>query len=56
MTSLRDVAERPSLADDICTRTLKLSIPTYADLNYLVSVVMSGVTTCLRVSGFRVLF
>src|SRR6266480_2112897 len=33
---------------DICMRTLKLSSPSYGDLNYLVSAVMSGVTTCLR--------
>ncbi|GAA5831427.1 hypothetical protein JCM5353_005719 [Sporobolomyces roseus] len=36
---------------DICFRTLKLSVPTYGDLNHLVSVVMSGVTTCLRFPG-----
>ena len=35
---------------EICFRTLKLSTPTYGDLNHLVSVVMSGITTCLRVS------
>ena len=34
---------------DICFRTLKLSTPTYGDLNHLVSIVMSGITTCLRV-------
>lgn len=33
---------------DICFRTLKLSTPTYGDLNHLVSLTMSGVTTCLR--------
>ena len=33
---------------DICFRTLKLKTPTYGDLNHLVSLVMSGVTTCLR--------
>lgn len=38
---------------DICFRTLKLSVPTYGDLNHLVSIVMSGVTTCLRVSKVR---
>jgi tubulin beta len=41
---------------DICFRTLKLTTPTYGDLNHLVSATMSGVTTCLRfpgqVSGF----
>jgi tubulin beta len=36
---------------DICFRTLKLTTPTYGDLNHLVSVTMSGVTTCLRFSG-----
>ena len=29
-------------------RTLKLTTPTYGDLNHLVSLTMSGVTTCLR--------
>merc|ERR1711991_1054954 len=36
---------------DICFRTLKLTTPTYGDLNHLVSAVMSGVTTCLRFPG-----
>uniref|UniRef100_A0A0N5AM18 Tubulin beta chain n=1 Tax=Syphacia muris TaxID=451379 RepID=A0A0N5AM18_9BILA len=36
---------------DICQRTLKLSSPTYGDLNHLVSNTMSGVTTCLRFPG-----
>jgi tubulin beta len=36
---------------DICFRTLKLTTPTYGDLNHLVSVVMSGITTCLRFPG-----
>ena len=36
---------------DICFRTLKLSTPTYGDLNHLVSIVMSGTTTCLRFPG-----
>jgi len=36
---------------DICFRTLKLSSPTYGDLNHLVSITMSGVTTCLRFPG-----
>ncbi|KAI8614290.1 tubulin beta-1 chain [Chytriomyces sp. MP71] len=36
---------------DICCRTLKLSNPSYGDLNHLVSAVMSGVTTCLRFPG-----
>ncbi|ROT66873.1 putative tubulin beta-2 chain-like [Penaeus vannamei] len=33
---------------EICFRTLKLATPTYGDLNHLVSLTMSGVTTCLR--------
>ena len=36
---------------DICFRTLKLQTPNYDDLNHLVSLVMSGVTTCLRFPG-----
>lgn len=36
---------------DICFRTLKLTNPSYGDLNHLVSAVMSGVTTCLRFPG-----
>jgi len=36
---------------DICFRTLKLSTPTYGDLNHLVSGVMSGITCCLRFPG-----
>ena len=36
---------------DICFRTLKLSTPTYGDLNHLVALAMSGVTTCLRFPG-----
>ena len=36
---------------DICFRTLKLSNPSYGDLNHLVSSVMSGITTCLRFPG-----
>jgi tubulin beta len=36
---------------DICFRTLKLTTPTYGDLNHLVSMTMSGVTTCLRFPG-----
>lgn len=36
---------------DICQRTLKLSSPTYGDLNHLISNVMSGITTCLRFPG-----
>ena len=36
---------------DICFRTLKLSTPTYGDLNHLVSLTMSGIITCLRFPG-----
>eukprot|EP00095_Tigriopus_kingsejongensis_P001627 maker-scaffold451_size166902-snap-gene-0.16 protein:Tk01627 transcript:maker-scaffold451_size166902-snap-gene-0.16-mRNA-1 annotation:"tubulin beta-4b chain-like" len=36
---------------DICFRTLRLASPTYGDLNHLVSITMSGVTTCLRFPG-----
>ncbi|XP_004922155.1 tubulin beta chain-like [Bombyx mandarina] len=36
---------------DICFRTLRLASPTYGDLNHLVSLTMSGVTTCLRFPG-----
>ncbi|XP_013193567.2 tubulin beta chain [Amyelois transitella] len=36
---------------DICFRTLKITTPTYGDLNHLVSATMSGVTTCLRFPG-----
>ena len=33
---------------DVHFCTLKLATPTYSDLNHLVSVVMSGITTCLH--------
>ncbi|CRK87280.1 CLUMA_CG001082, isoform A, partial [Clunio marinus] len=36
---------------DICFRTLKVPNPSYGDLNHLVSLTMSGVTTCLRFPG-----
>ena len=36
---------------DICFRTLKLTTPSYGDLNHLVSATMSGITTCLRFPG-----
>merc|ERR1711937_584350 len=36
---------------DICFRTLKLTTPTYGDLNHLVSASMSGATSCLRFPG-----
>ncbi|XP_018330927.1 tubulin beta chain-like isoform X2 [Agrilus planipennis] len=36
---------------DICYRTLKLTAPSYEDMNHLISAVMSGVTTCFRFPG-----
>jgi tubulin beta len=36
---------------DICFRTLKLTTPTYGDLNHLISAVMSGMTVSLRFPG-----
>eukprot|EP00088_Acartia_fossae_P006268 TRINITY_DN12894_c0_g1_i1.p1 TRINITY_DN12894_c0_g1~~TRINITY_DN12894_c0_g1_i1.p1 ORF type:complete len:448 (+),score=28.59 TRINITY_DN12894_c0_g1_i1:93-1436(+) len=36
---------------EICLHTLKLRDPSYGDLNHLVSIVMAGVTTCLRFPG-----
>ena len=36
---------------DICINTLKLATPTYGDLNHLVSLAVSGITTCLRFPG-----
>ncbi|EFR01484.1 tubulin beta [Nannizzia gypsea CBS 118893] len=36
---------------NICMRTLKLTNPSYGDLNHLVSAVMSGVSTSLRFPG-----
>lgn len=36
---------------EICLRNLELPSPTYSDLNHLVSLTMSGVTTCLRFPG-----
>ena len=36
---------------NICFRTLKLSTPMYGDLNHLVSIVRSGITTCLHFPG-----
>jgi len=36
---------------EICHRTLKLTSPSYSDLNHLVSRAMSGITTCLRFPG-----
>jgi tubulin beta len=36
---------------DICIRTLKLSFPTYGDLNHLIAYTMSGTTASLRFPG-----
>merc|ERR1712182_97101 len=36
---------------DICFRTLKLTTPTYGDLNHLIAAAMSGSTSCLRFPG-----
>ena len=36
---------------DICFRTLKLTAPTFGDLNHLISTAMSGVTCSLRFPG-----
>jgi tubulin beta len=36
---------------DICMRTLKIGSPTYGDLNHLVSLVMSGITSSFRFPG-----
>jgi tubulin beta len=40
---------------DICFRTLKLTTPTFGDLNHLISAVMSGITCCLRFPGMSAL-
>ena len=36
---------------DVCFRTLKLTKPTFGDLNHLVSAAMSGITCSLRFPG-----
>jgi len=36
---------------DICFRTLKLTTPTYGDLNHLIAAAISGVTACIRFPG-----
>ena len=36
---------------DICFKTLKLGSPTLGDLNHIISLAMSGITTCLRFPG-----
>ena len=35
----------------ICTETLRLTNPTYADLNQLISLTMAGVTASIRFPG-----
>ena len=35
----------------ICTETLRLNNPTYADLNQLISLTMAGVTASIRFPG-----
>lgn len=35
----------------ICTNTLRLSQASLPDMNYLISSVMSGITTCIRFPG-----
>ncbi|KAI3379263.1 hypothetical protein SNEBB_003915 [Seison nebaliae] len=35
----------------ICMNNQKIKTPTFSDLNYLVSLAMSGITTCLRFPG-----
>ncbi|XP_024972564.1 tubulin beta-1 chain-like [Cynara cardunculus var. scolymus] len=36
---------------DICFKTLKVTSPSFGDLNHLISTAMSGVTCCLRFPG-----
>lgn len=36
---------------DICYRTLKLTSPSYPDLNHLICAAMAGITTCMRFPG-----
>lgn len=36
---------------DICRRTLKVTNPSYGELNHLISTVMAGLTTCFRFPG-----
>merc|ERR1711988_951469 len=53
---LSDVADECIVLDnealyDICFRNLKLTTPTFSDLNHLISAVMSGITCCLRFPG-----
>ncbi|GKA93263.1 tubulin-like protein [Tanacetum coccineum] len=36
---------------DICFGTLKLTTPSFGDLNHLISATMSGVTCCLSFPG-----
>merc|ERR1712185_708137 len=38
---------------DICFRTLKLTTPTYGDLNHLIAAAVCGTTCCLRFPGLH---
>ncbi|KAI6239022.1 beta-tubulin [Aphelenchoides fujianensis] len=49
--SVHQLVENTDALYEICFRTLKLTNPNYGDLNHLVSMTMSGVTTCLRFPG-----
>ena len=56
LSQLIDNSDETNIIDnealyDICFRTLKLTSPTYGDLNHLVSATMSGLTTCFRFPG-----
>lgn len=56
VNSLIECADQTFLIDnealfDICQRNFKLSSPSYRDLNHLVAVTMTGVTTCFRFPG-----
>jgi tubulin beta len=41
---------------DICFRTLKLTTPTFGDLNHLAVTALCGATTCLRFPGYKSFF
>ncbi|KAI6239842.1 CBR-BEN-1 protein [Aphelenchoides fujianensis] len=49
--SVHQLVENADALYEICFCTLKLTNPNYGDLNHLVSMTMSGVTTCLRFPG-----
>ena len=36
---------------EMCTRQLQLPTPSYGDLNHLIAMTVSGVTSCLRFPG-----